>query len=175
MNRNRRFTAVLPGHEREKAHDIEVQPLGSNQYAVIIDGVRHEVDAIALPFGGVSFLDDTSAFVAELEERGDEVQVTFDGRTLRVDIADERRRMLRKASATLHIEGRHEVTSPMPGKIVKVLVKKGEAVTRGQGLVVVEAMKMENELKSPKDGTVQELFAIEGTAVENGARLLVVE
>jgi biotin carboxyl carrier protein len=58
--------------------------------------------------------------------------------------------------------------------VVRVLVKKGDAVAEGQGLVVVEAMKMENELKSPKAGVVSELFAVEGAAVENGAKLVIV-
>jgi biotin carboxyl carrier protein len=63
----------------------------------------------------------------------------------------------------------------MPGKVVKVLVKVGDEVKEGQGLVVVEAMKMENELKSPKAGKVVELPAKEGTAVEINAKLVVVE
>ena len=63
----------------------------------------------------------------------------------------------------------------MPGKVVKVLVAAGDTVQQGQGLIVVEAMKMENELKSPKDGVVSELAVTEGQAVESGAKLLVVE
>jgi biotin carboxyl carrier protein len=62
----------------------------------------------------------------------------------------------------------------MPGKVVRVLVKAGDEVAEGQGLVVVEAMKMENELKSPKAGTVTELHAVEGATVESGAKLIVV-
>jgi biotin carboxyl carrier protein len=63
----------------------------------------------------------------------------------------------------------------MPGKVVRVLVAPGEPVSEGQALVVVEAMKMENELKSPKAGTVGEVFAKEGSAVEANAKLLTVE
>ena len=63
----------------------------------------------------------------------------------------------------------------MPGKVVKILVAVGDEVAQGQGLVVVEAMKMENELKSPKAGTVVEVLAKEGAAVESGAKLIVVD
>jgi len=63
----------------------------------------------------------------------------------------------------------------MPGKVVKVLVKPGDAVTTRQGVVVVEAMKMENELRSPKAGTVTQVTAAEGMSVEAGAALLVIE
>ena len=62
----------------------------------------------------------------------------------------------------------------MPGRVVRVLIKPGEKVEEGQGLVVVEAMKMENELKSPKAGVVSELHAQEGQPVEAGAKLAVV-
>jgi len=67
------------------------------------------------------------------------------------------------------------VNSPMPGKVVKVFVKVGDEVSEGQAVVVVEAMKMENELKAPKAGKVTEVTAREGTAVENGSKLVVIE
>ena len=72
-------------------------------------------------------------------------------------------------------EGPQQVTAPMPGKIVKLLVKPGDRVEPRQGLVVVEAMKMENELRARAAGTVKEVRAIEGTTVEAGAILIVLE
>ena len=71
--------------------------------------------------------------------------------------------------------GRAQVKAPMPGKVVRVLVEAGQAVEAGQGLVVVEAMKMQNELKSPKSGTVAELRAEPGSTVNAGDVLVVVE
>jgi biotin carboxyl carrier protein len=71
--------------------------------------------------------------------------------------------------------GRAQVKAPMPGKVVRVLVEAGQAVESGQGLVVVEAMKMQNELKSPKSGTVAELRAEPGSTVNAGDVLVVVE
>ena len=70
--------------------------------------------------------------------------------------------------------GPQRIVSPMPGKIVRVLVKSGEAVRARQPLVVVEAMKMENELRALRDGTVVEIYAREGTSVDAGALLVVV-
>jgi biotin carboxyl carrier protein len=72
-------------------------------------------------------------------------------------------------------EGVQRVTAPMPGKIVRVLVKPGEPVKARQGLVVVEAMKMENELRALRDGSVREVLVNEGQSVEAGATLVVVE
>lgn len=72
-------------------------------------------------------------------------------------------------------EGRAQVTAPMPGKVVRVLVEAGQQVEAGQGVVVVEAMKMQNELKSPKPGTVAELRAEPGATVNAGDVLAVIE
>jgi biotin carboxyl carrier protein len=70
--------------------------------------------------------------------------------------------------------GPQEVVAPMPGKIVRVLVRPGDAVVARQGVVVVEAMKMENELRATKPGTVRDVFVREGVSVEAGAPLVVI-
>jgi len=99
--------------------------------------------------------------------------VTIDGRVFVVDVEDPREtRSRRKGHGG---EGRRDVTSPMPGKVVRVLVGQGDAVTEGQGLVVVEAMKMQNELKAPKDGTVVALAARAGASVTAGEVLVTLE
>ena len=80
-----------------------------------------------------------------------------------------------KGPISAHRSGPQRVTSPMPGKIVRVLVKAGDQVTAGQGLIVVEAMKMENELRAARDGRVRELSVSQGQSVDAGAVLLVVD
>jgi pyruvate carboxylase len=67
------------------------------------------------------------------------------------------------------------LVAPMPGKVVRVLVERGQAVAEAQGLVVVEAMKMENEIRAPREGTISEVHVREGQAVEGGALLVVLE
>jgi biotin carboxyl carrier protein len=71
--------------------------------------------------------------------------------------------------------GTQQVLAPMPGKVVKILVKAGDEVKARQGLVVIEAMKMENELRSPKDGRVSDVLVTEGAPVEAGRLLVIVE
>ena len=75
----------------------------------------------------------------------------------------------------MDVGGVASIDSPMPGKVIKILAKEGEEVKRGQGVIVVEAMKMENELKAPKDGVIKEIKVKEGDAVEAGARLALIE
>jgi len=72
-------------------------------------------------------------------------------------------------------EGRQQVSAPMPGKIIRVLVKVGDKVESGQGLIVVEAMKMQNEIRSPKSGIVERVTAIEGQTVNAGEPLVWVD
>lgn len=101
--------------------------------------------------------------------------MSFEIRPSEWDVVIEDPRALRSAGAAAGLEGRQTVTAPMPGKVVRVLVAEGDTVERGQGLVVIEAMKMQNELKAPKSGQVMSIGAAEGTAVAAGQMLAVVE
>lgn len=160
---------------QKEAVPVDLEPLGGDRFKLTVNGVTYQVDALALEHGTMSMLVDGQSYSAEFEESGDEVGVLLRGQVSRFDVADERRLRLRAGTAAFSVEGKQLVTAPMPGKVVKVLVKVGDEVKEGQGLVVVEAMKMENELKSPKAGKVTELFAKEGTTVENNAKLVIVE
>jgi biotin carboxyl carrier protein len=90
-----------------------------------------------------------------------------------VEIFDPRE--LRRRSSAGASEGRQNVLAPMPGKVVRLLVKSGDTVEVGQGLIVVEAMKMQNEMKSPKAGTVVEIKTKGGATVAAGEILIVIE
>ena len=173
MNGSKRYVTRVRGARESVPVDIE--DLGDGRYAIRIGGRTHTVDARALEHGAVSLLVDGRSYDVELDESGDEVQVLVDFELLTVDVADERAVSLRAGAAGFSVTGKVLVTAPMPGKVVRVLVAPGAQVTEGQGLVVVEAMKMENELKSPKAGTVVEVFAKEGSVVEANAKLLTVE
>ncbi len=163
------------GEAKPEARSLTVEALGGGRYVVTLDGERHEVDALPLPNGGLSLLDNGQSYAVEFQEKGDELSVQLRGQLSSFDLVDERKLRLRAATSAHVGEGVQEINSPMPGKVVKVFVKEGEAVKEGQPLVVVEAMKMENELKAHRAGTVTKVFAKEGVAVENGAKLVVVE
>jgi biotin carboxyl carrier protein len=91
-------------------------------------------------------------------------------REYRMELRDPRQ--WRRRGSSHELEGPQEITAPMPGKIVKVLVAEGQEVQRDQGLLVIEAMKMQNELRAPRAGRVERVYMAEGRGVESGARLL---
>ena len=84
-------------------------------------------------------------------------------------------RRLVRARGAVEAAGRQKIVSPMPGKVVRVLVSEGEPVAAGQGVLVVEAMKMQNEIRSPKAGRVAAILVAEGAAVAGGQALAEVE
>ncbi len=96
--------------------------------------------------------------------------VTIGGRQYHLEVRDARTR--RQHGPLGEAEGPHEVLAPMPGKIVKILVNENQEVSPGQGLLVIEAMKMQNELRAPRSGRVEKIYVQEGTGVETGFRLL---
>jgi biotin carboxyl carrier protein len=101
--------------------------------------------------------------------------VHVNGHTVLVSIIDPRERLARRPGASAAGTGPRSTVSPMPGRIVKVLVKPGDMVAAHQGLVVVEAMKMENELRAPQAGRVTEVKVADGMSVDAGAVLIVME
>lgn len=104
---------------------------------------------------------------------GPDGTVVVNGRTISMEVFDPRERPSAESGAASH--GRQQITSPMPGKIVRVLVDVNMEVTEGQGLVVVEAMKMQNEMKSPKSGVVREVRVRADATVSAGEILVVIE
>ncbi len=123
--------------------------------------------------GVYSILVDGRSYDAFVEESSGGLVVVIDGHRFEIEVRDPRRRS-RKAGGR-HGEGVQEITAPMPGKVIRVLVKAGDTVTAGQGLVVVEAMKMQNELKALRDGTVKRVPAREGATVTAGEVLAAIE
>ena len=105
---------------------------------------------------------------------GSALQVRVGTNEFEVELTDPKK--LRGAGASsANTDGLAEIKTAMPGKVVRILKAKGETVTKGEGVIVVEAMKMQNEMRSPKDGTVTSLRVTEGQTVGAGDVLLVIE
>jgi biotin carboxyl carrier protein len=159
----------------EKDVTITVEELGGSNYKVSIDGVEHLVDAHQVAGQLWSILYQGASFVVDVTQLPtEEYEVLIQGDCHKFTLMNEQRRAMLRAGGK-GSAGKAMVTSPMPGKVVKLLVKEGQEVGAGEGVVVVEAMKMENELKSAIAGKVKEIFVEEGQVVESGAKLLLVE
>lgn len=139
---------------------------------VALDGVPRKADCLAIAPGLYSILLDGRSFEAHVREAAGEVVVKIDGRDFAFRVDDPRQ--WRRSGGAVEAEGKQQVTASMPGKVVRVLVRAGQEVSSGQGLIVVEAMKMQNELRSPKSGKVQRLLVAEGQAVNAGDVLAVI-
>jgi pyruvate carboxylase subunit B len=130
---------------------------GSHLWHLVLDGRSHTLRA------------------RRRDGRGD-WELEIDGRRHRVLALDERSRAIRELAGTAAAShGPIELTAPMPGLIIKVEVDEDEQVERGQGLIVIEAMKMENELKATSAGRVVEVRVASGQTVDKGETLLVIE
>jgi biotin carboxyl carrier protein len=137
-----------------------------------IDGRLIEADVAETSPGNYSFLVDGRSLDVRVDGRGQNLRISSGRREFDATVRDPRK--YRKGNGSVLAEGRQQVTAPMPGKVVRVLVKAGEAVAAGQGIVVVEAMKMQNEVKAPKAGKIEKLLVADGQSVNAGDALAVV-
>ena len=165
----------------DRERSVEVQRLTSG-HRVLIDGREYMVDSVKVREATWSLLlrDAASGSLRSVEavvlpQNGNgTVDVFIDGHRIEVG---QRSGLGRRARGTAGAQGSgpQKLLAPMPGKVVRVLVKSGDEVQPRQGLVVVEAMKMENELRAARAGRVREVFVREGQSVEAGMALVVVE
>jgi biotin carboxyl carrier protein len=131
----------------------DVVQIDSNTFSLLLDGQCYEVHIAPFPDGMLKLQTGLQEFTAE--------------------VSDPRAWRGRRHGA-LEAEGRQQIVAPMPGKVVRILVEVGDQVEAGQGLVVVEAMKMQNEIRSPKGGVVERLHVKAGQPVNAGEVLCIV-
>ena len=134
-----------------EADAVEIAPY---TFSILLNGRSYEIRVTPAPDGKLKLQTGTHEFTAEVIDPR-----SWSGRR----------------HAHVEAEGRQQIVAPMPGKVVRLLVKAGDRVEAGQGLFVVEAMKMQNEIRSPKSGTVERVLAKEGQAVNAGEVLAWVE
>ena len=138
-----------------------------------IDGRQIEADVVKISPGVYSILLGGRSLEIRVETIADGLLLRTAVREHRVEIVDPRS-WRRSRGGRIDLAGRQQVVAPMAGKIVRVLIEQGQHVESGQGLMVVEAMKMQNEIRSPKTGTVERLSATEGETVNPGEILAVI-
>ena len=138
-----------------------------------LDGREVEVDAVLARPDVLSLRIGNQAYEVKCERVGGDLHLWVGSVRFAAEVRDPR--SLRGRVRAVDDHGPKKLTAPMPGKIVRVLVSPGDEVETGAGVLVVEAMKMQNEIKSPKKGTIQKILVSEGAAVNSGDVLAIVE
>jgi acetyl/propionyl-CoA carboxylase alpha subunit len=154
----------------DKSYEIEINEEGELK----ADGERLPVDFQAVAEQAVySLLLGNRSFEAHISPGEDGLDVLLRGQLYEVSVEDERQRLLRKAAGgDVAQSGEYQLKAPMPGLIVDVPVQEGDEVTKGQILVILESMKMQNELKSPRDGVVGRVRVHVGDSVKQNSVML---
>ena len=155
----------------DREYDIAIQ-----DDRLVVDGEPKDYTFEVLREGYVSMIVDGKSLPVSVEPIGENtLRVTIDGRRTEVQVKDERDLLVEEFGLRDDAAAGGEVRAPMPGLVLDVLVDKGDEVAAEQGLLVLEAMKMENELKAPSGGIVTAIHATSGDAVEKDALLIAIE
>jgi len=138
-----------------------------------LDGREIEVDAVLARPDVLSLRIGNKAYEVKCERVAHDLHLWVGSARFAAEVRDPR--SLRGRSRAADDRGPKKLTAPMPGRVVRILASAGAQVEAGAGVLVVEAMKMQNEIKSPKQGTIQKILVAEGTAVNAGEVLAIVE
>jgi len=157
-----------------KTHQVELAR-ADNAWQCKVDGRKVEIDATLTARDVLSILVDGKAYEIKRERslQGD-IHMVIGSARYAVEVQDPRSLRTRRAVAGIEA-GPQKVKAPMPGKVVRLLVREKDEVKAGQGVIVMEAMKMQNEMKSPKTGKVQKILIAEGNTVNAGDTLAIIE
>lgn len=150
----RYFVAVGEGGEEGgvRRYEVDIVELGPQLRSLLIDGRQFDVGLTPL--------------------RGDRYRVSWDGQSEIVEVADPLTHLARASRQGEGVQGHRQIRAYMPGRVVSLAVSEGDAVVAGQALLVLEAMKMQNEIQAETDGTVKKIHVAPGEAVEGGDALV---
>jgi len=158
---------------KEYKLDLGNADRSTGRWVCKLNGREIEIDVAVIAPDTLSLLIDGKAYEAR-HERAESSRTIF-VRGTKHDVIVRDARSLRNRKRIADADGPLQLRATMPGKVVRVLAKEGESIRAGQGVVVVEAMKMQNEIRSPKDGVVKKLLVREGLNVNSGDVLAVME
>jgi biotin carboxyl carrier protein len=168
-----KYEVQLASSSEEKTRVIELERDGA-AWRVKLDGRPVAVDAVEIAPNTLSILLDGQSFEINVTPSPDgKLKLQTGSREFIAEVIDPRAWSGRRHGG-VEAEGRQQIVAPMPGKVVRLLVREGDRVEAGQGLLVVEAMKMQNEIRSPKNGAVERVLAKEGQPVNAGDVLCVI-
>jgi pyruvate carboxylase subunit B len=157
----------------DKSYEVEI----SAGNRVLVDGVPHQANFQAVDGKSLfSLLIDNTSWTLLVDQNRDEYRVLLDGQFILVEVQDERTRKIEKGISKTHIQTSEvQIKAPMPGLVKGVNVHPGQEVVSRQSVVILEAMKMENELRAPRPGVVKEVKTKAGDKVDQGQLLMIIK
>jgi biotin carboxyl carrier protein len=156
-------------------HELEIEELAdAGAFEITLGGKKINADLRQAGPTSFSIIVGNRSFDLDVIRQGDEFVVSSRAGVTRLTLEDARRRLLHSRGAR-EVSGKVQMRAMMPGRVLRVSVQVGDQVEAQQGVLVIEAMKMENELKSPKAGKVAEVKVTAGQTVEKGELLIVIE
>ncbi len=152
-------------------YEIEI----SHEGEIIVDGVPVEADLLQIdPLGLHSLLINHQSYELVVKEQQNGYRVTLGSNTFTVDVADERQLRMESSRADVSAgDGDLPITAPIPGLVVKILVEEGQVVALNAPLIILEAMKMENEIRAPREGVIKNISVEVGQSVEGNSQMMV--
>ena len=156
-------------------YKVSVKELDADKFEVMIDDKSYIVDTKLSEESVYSLIVNGKSYEVDLEYKDGVYNVLTDGDLFKINVIDELKKKMLERRGGGAAEGKQVIKSEMPGAIVDVKVKVGDKVKEGDVLLILEAMKMQNEIRSPKDGEVKEVFVKPGDNVEADAKLVVIE
>ena len=155
---------------------VDVREVTNGIYDVRVNGKTMRIEAPKESGTASSLICENEQWEAIADKRrGDKFDITIGGRRFSLEGVDQRKKLLAEAGSGPAVSGPQTVLAEMPGKVAKLEVARGDRVTAGQVIMIIEAMKMENPIVSPIDGLIKEIEVNEGEAVESRSTLFVVE
>jgi len=165
-----------------KTHKIEIDSVASTPpnsngeltYRVRLDGREIAVSCVPVRDGALSLIANGESFNVACEPAGERLQVSVRGAIYECIVSDPRSLRSQKR-AGLADSGEQKLTASMPGKVIRIIASVGDQIKAGQGILIIEAMKMQNEVRSPKDGQLKKLLVRQGANVVAGEVLAIIE
>ncbi|MGD0710855.1 MAG: biotin/lipoyl-containing protein [Bacteroidales bacterium] len=161
----------------DRTADVELISKEGNKVQVSIDNKMYEVDIVMVENGVYSIILNNKSYNIELvrDETGKKYMVNTPYNYFPLEIIDMQTKYMKNRMKDDVDSSQDRIFSPMPGKIIKITVKKGEEVTAGQTVIIVEAMKMQSEYKVKRDSKIKDILVKEGDTVEGNQTLIVLE
>ncbi len=154
---------------------VTINEIDADKYEVTIDDKSYIVDTRLSEESVYSLIVNGKSYEVDLEYKEGVYNVLTEGDLFKITVMDELKKKMLERRGGGAAEGKQVIKSEMPGAIVDVKVKVGDQVKEGDVLLILEAMKMQNEIRAPKDGEVKEIFVKPGENVEADAQLVVIE